>query len=184
MNIPCILIPVLVGLICGILGYLLGKMNSKGDDSLAAALQADLDACKANTKSLNTKILSLEADLAAKTNISNTQSFAATAPTIPVFLFDANLAATVYNKKIKENDLKIVEGIGPKIEALMNAAGINTWQELSEASTEKLQAILDAGGENYALHNPSTWAKQSLLAYEGKWKDLKDLQENLLGGKE
>ncbi|WP_264537722.1 hypothetical protein [Flavobacterium sp. N1736] len=183
MNIPCILIPALVGLICGILGYLIGKMNSKGgDDSLATALQADLDACKANTKSLNAKISSLEADLVAKANFTNTtQSFVATAP---AFLFDGNLAATVYNKKIKENDLKIVEGIGPKIEALMNAAGINSWRELSEASTDKLQAILDAGGENYAIHNPTTWSKQALLAYEGKWQDLKDWQENLTGGKE
>jgi len=183
MNIPCILIPVLVGLICGILGYLLGKMNSKGDDSLALSLQADLDACKANTKNLNAKISSLEADLASKASISSSaQSFSSTAA--PAFLFDASLAATLYGKKIKENDLKIVEGIGPKIEALFNAAGITTWRELSETSTEKLQSILDAGGENYAIHNPSTWAKQASLAYQGKWQELKDWQQGLLGGKE
>ncbi|MCC9065229.1 hypothetical protein [Flavobacterium piscisymbiosum] len=183
MNIPCILIPVLVGLICGILGYLLGKMNSKGDDSLALSLQADLDACKANTRNLNAKISSLEADLASKATISSSaQSFSSAAA--PAFLFDASLAATLYGKKIKENDLKIVEGIGPKIEALFNAAGITTWQELSETSTEKLQSILDAGGENYAIHNPSTWAKQALLAYQGKWQELKDWQQGLLGGKE
>lgn len=154
MNIPCILIPALVGLICGILGYLLGKMNSKGDDSLALSLQADLDACKANTRNLNAKITSLEADLAAKSKISASapQSFAA-APTI---LFDSALAATVYGKKIKENDLKIVEGIGPKIEALFNDAGIKTWHALSEATTDKLQSILDAAGENFAIHNPGT----------------------------
>ncbi|OXA81666.1 hypothetical protein SAMN05444397_108228 [Flavobacterium aquidurense] len=184
MNIPCILIPALVGLICGILGYLLGKMgSSKTDDSLALSLQADLDACKANTKSLNAKISSLEADLAAKATVINTShSFAAN--TAPLFLFDAGVAATAFGKKIKENDLKIVEGIGPKIEALCNAAGITTWKDLSESSTEKLQAILDAGGENYAIHNPSTWAKQALLAYEGKWQELKDWQAGLLGGKE
>jgi predicted flap endonuclease-1-like 5' DNA nuclease len=183
MNIPCILIPVLVGLICGILGYLLGKMNSKGDDSLALSLQADLDACKANTRNLNAKISSLEADLASKATISSSaQSFSSAAA--PAFLFDASLAATLYGKKIKENDLKIVEGIGPKIEALFNAAGITTWQELSETSTEKLQSILDAGGENYAIHNPSTWAKQASLAYQGKWQELKDWQQGLLGGKE
>lgn len=183
MNIPCILIPALVGLICGILGYLLGKMNSKGDDSLALSLQADLDACKANTRNLNTKIASLEADLAAKAKIApSVQSFAATAA--PTILFDSALAATVYGKKIKENDLKIVEGIGPKIEALFNDAGIKTWYELSQSSTEKLQSILDGGGENYAIHNPSTWARQALLAYEGKWQELKDWQEGLLGGKE
>lgn len=183
MNIPCILIPALVGLICGILGYLLGKMNSKGDDSLALSLQADLDACKANTRSLNAKISSLEADLAAKANINtSTQSFAANAA--PGILFDSALAATAYGKKVKENDLKVVEGIGPKIEALFNAAGITTWRELSETPTEKLQSILDAGGENFAIHNPSTWAKQALLAYQGKWQELKDWQQNLLGGKE
>jgi predicted flap endonuclease-1-like 5' DNA nuclease len=182
MNIPCILIPVLVGLICAILGYLLGKMNSKGDDSLVSSLQADLDACKANTRNLTAKISSLEADLAAKANIASTQSFAGNVT--PALLFDSGLAATVYGKKIKENDLKIVEGIGPKIDALFNATGITTWKELSETSTEKLQSILDAGGENYAIHNPSTWAKQALLAYQGKWQELKDWQQGLLGGKE
>ncbi|MFG4002448.1 hypothetical protein ACHRV1_21225 [Flavobacterium aquidurense] len=183
MNIPCILIPALVGLICGILGYLLGKMNSKGDDSLALSLQADLDACKANTRSLNARISSLEADLAAKATIdSSTQSFVGNAA--QGLLFDSALAATVYGKKIKENDLKVVEGIGPKIEALFNAAGITSWRELSETPTEKLQSILDAGGENFAIHNPSTWAKQALLAYQGKWQELKDWQQNLLGGKE
>jgi predicted flap endonuclease-1-like 5' DNA nuclease len=184
MNLPCILIPILVGIICGILGYLLGKLNSKEDDSLATTLQADLDACKANTKNLNTKIASLEADLAAahaKASASVPKSFVAEAPSA---LFDSALAANVLGKKIKQDDLKIVEGIGPKIEALFNTAGINTWRELSESSTEKLQSILDAGGENYAMHNPSTWARQALFAYQGKWQELKEWQENLLGGKE
>ncbi|MFH6991432.1 hypothetical protein [Flavobacterium sp. FlaQc-48] len=184
MNIPCILIPALVGLICGILGYLLGKMNSKGDDSLALSLQADLDACKANTRNLNTKIASLEAELAAKAKIQATAPQSFTSNVTPALLFDSALAATVFGKKIKEDDLKIVEGIGPKIEALFHDAGITTWKTLSETPTEKLQSILDSGGENYAIHNPSTWAKQALLAYEGKWQELKDWQQGLLGGKE
>jgi predicted flap endonuclease-1-like 5' DNA nuclease len=185
MNIPCFLIPALVGLICGILGYLLGKMNSKeGINSLAVSLQSELDACKANTKNLNAKIIALEADLSTKSGIisSNLQSFSAkTAPTI---VFDEMLAMTVFGKKIRENDLKIVEGIGPKIEALFNDSGIRTWQALSETPTEKLQTILDAAGENYAIHNPSTWSKQALLAYEGKWQELKDWQQGLMGGKQ
>lgn len=184
MNLPCILIPIIVGLICGILGYLLGKLNSKGDESLTASLQADLDACKANTKNLNAKISSLEADLAAahaKASASIPKSFAAD---LPKAVFDSSLAAGILGKKIKQDDLKIVEGIGPKIEALLNESGIKTWYDLSQSSTEKLQSILNAGGENYAIHNPSTWAKQALLAFEGKWQELKDWQESLLGGKE
>ncbi|MCD0465449.1 hypothetical protein [Flavobacterium sp. ENC] len=184
MNIPCILLPAIVGIICGILGFLLGRMNSKNEDSLASSLQADLDACKANTKNLNARLSALEAELAGKSirTLSQSQSFAET--DAPFLLFDSDLAENVMGKKIEENDLKIVEGIGPKIEALFHNAGINTWFELSEASTEKLESVLEEGGENYAIHNPSTWARQALLAYEGKWQDLNDLQENLRAGKE
>ena len=181
MNLPYFLVPALVGLICGILGYILGRMNSKNDDSFASSLQADLDASKAHAKNLTARILALESELTYK-EISNTIKAPLTDE--PILPFDSSLAANALNKNIEENDLKIVEGIGPKIEALFNAAGITTWRELSETSTEKLQSILDAGGENYAIHNPSTWAKQASLAYQGKWQELKDWQQGLLGGKE
>lgn len=184
MNISSIIIPALVGLICAILGYLLGKLNSKKDDSLESSLQADLDACQANTRNLNTRIASLEADLASKTKISSSDTQSFTATTTPEILFNSTFAENALGKKIKENDLKIVEGIGPKIEALLNDSGISTWQELSKTSTEKLQSILELSGENYSIHNPSTWAKQAFMAYQGKWKELKDWQEGLLGGKE
>jgi predicted flap endonuclease-1-like 5' DNA nuclease len=183
----CTLIPAIVGLISGILGYLLGKMSSKGDDNNSSlSLQSDLDACRANSKSLSARISTLEADLAsAKSNASkSTQSFTA-APSIAASIpFDGDLAFSVMGKKIKQDDLKIVEGIGPKIEELYHAAGITTWKGLSETSVEKSQSILDAAGERYAVHNPSTWAKQAQLAYEGKWQELKDWQDSLDGGKE
>jgi predicted flap endonuclease-1-like 5' DNA nuclease len=184
MDISCVLIPVLAGLIFGILGYNLGKKtSSKSEHFLASSLQSDLDACKTHTKSLMARISSLEADLAEK-KAKPSQKKSITLQTIPTLLFDTAQAKNILGKKVKENDLKIVEGIGPKIEALFNASGITTWHDLSQASTEKLQAILDAGGENYAIHNPSTWAKQALMAYEGKWQELKDWQAGLRGGKE
>ena len=184
MAISCILIPLLAGLIFGVLGYFLGKKaSSKSEHSLATSLQSDLDACKRHTKSLTNRISSLEGDIAEK-KAKPSKKKPVTVQTTPTFLFDSGLAKNVLGKKVKENDLKIVEGIGPKIEALFNAAGITTWHDLSEASTEKLQAILDAGGENYAIHNPSTWAKQASFAYEAKWQELKDWQAGLRGGKE
>lgn len=184
MNIPCILIPALVGLISGILGYLLGRMFSKGgnnNDSLT--LQSDLDTCRANSKSLSAKISSLKADLAsAKSNVSaKSQSFTSTGSAIA---FDSSAAAAVYGKKIKLDDLKIVEGIGPKIEGLYHEAGIKTWKALSETTVEKSQAILNAAGDRYTIHNPGTWARQAALAYQGKWQELKNWQDTLDGGKE
>lgn len=81
-------------------------------------------------------------------------------------------------------DLKIVEGIGPKVEQLLKAAGINTWSDLAGASTERLQQILDAAGDNFRLMDPGTWAKQAELAAAGKWGELSEYQEFLDGGKE
>ena len=182
MNLPYIILPILVGLICGILGFMLGKRSTKDYRSLATVLQEDLDVCKANTKNLMTKVLSLENELLSKATPYAAKSFKPYS--IPVPEFDNELATKIMGKRIRENDLKIVEGIGPKVEFLLNEAKITSWYALSEADTAQLFAILDAGGENSAIHNPSTWPKQALLAYNGKWEDLKDWQDSLLGGKE
>jgi predicted flap endonuclease-1-like 5' DNA nuclease len=82
-----------------------------------------------------------------------------------------------------KDDLKIVEGIGPKIEELLNAAGISTWTQLSKSKADALKAILAGGGKRYAIHDPSTWAQQAGLAAEGKMEELKTWQAELTGGK-
>lgn len=87
-------------------------------------------------------------------------------------------------KKIKQDDLKVVEGIGPKIEGLLNAADIKTWADLADAPQEKVQAILDEAGSRYRMHNPATWAKQAVLARDEKWAELEEYQDKLDGGKE
>lgn len=45
-------------------------------------------------------------------------------------------------KKFALDDLKAIEGIGPKIEGLLNSAGIKTWRELADSSVEVLREIL------------------------------------------
>ncbi|MEQ1733871.1 MAG: 50S ribosomal protein L17 [Bacteroidia bacterium] len=110
---------------------------------------------------------------------------AATAPeTTTEGGFNAKAATEAFGKKVKLDDLKIVEGIGPKIEELYVAAGISTWAQLAETSVEKSKEVLLTGGDRYKMHDPSTWAQQALLASEGKWAELKELQEKLDGGKE
>lgn len=87
-------------------------------------------------------------------------------------------------KKINQDDLKMVEGVGPKIEGLLNEGGIHTWEDLANAPTEKVQAILDEAGPRYRMHDPATWAKQAKLAHEGQWEELEALQDRLDGGRE
>lgn len=87
-------------------------------------------------------------------------------------------------KKIKQDDLKVVEGIGPKIEGLLHDIGITTWRELADAPEAKIQQMLDDAGPRYRIHSPSTWAKQAGLAADAKWTELEKLQDELDGGKE
>lgn len=86
-------------------------------------------------------------------------------------------------KAFKENDLKAIEGIGPKIESIMNAAGINTWREMSNTSTDKLQSILAAAGDRYKLADPTSWPKQAEYAADGDWDGLEKYQDFLDGGR-
>ena len=84
---------------------------------------------------------------------------------------------------VDPDDLKIVEGIGPKIEELLNSHKIFTFKQLSNTPVETLRNILDAAGPNYRVHDPGTWSRQAQLAHEGKWDELKAWQEELQGGK-
>ncbi len=86
-------------------------------------------------------------------------------------------------KRWKQDDLKAVEGIGPKIESLLHDDGIKTWKALSEANTSRLQKILDDAGKRFKLADPGTWPKQAGLAHQGKWDELEELQDVLNGGR-
>lgn len=86
-------------------------------------------------------------------------------------------------KKWNKDDLKAIEGIGPKIEVLLQNAGIKTWDDLSEAKLETLKNILKEAGDRFKLADPTTWAEQAELAAEGRWNELQILQDKLNGGR-
>ncbi len=94
-------------------------------------------------------------------------------------------APTKKAKKVDgADDLKKIEGIGPKIAEIFNNDGILTFAQLAETSTEKMQELLNAAGSRYASHNPGTWAKQAAMAAAGQWDELKAWQDEMNGGKE
>ena len=155
----CIFIPVLVGAICAILGYLLGGLLGKEKNKTVG-----VDVWK-------NKVAKLEADLKACQTSKEL---------IP---YNASEASAIFGKKIKENDLTIIEGVGPKIAELFHDNNVKTWKDLSKCSVASCQEILDNAGDRFKVHNPGTWPEQAKLAYEGHWKKLFDWQEELVGGK-
>ena len=93
-------------------------------------------------------------------------------------------AAPKKTKGPKLDDLKIIEGVGPKIETLLKEGGISTWEELAAASVDRLKEILEEAGPRYNIHDPSTWPAQSKFAAEGKFEELKEYQDVLTGGRD
>ena len=84
----------------------------------------------------------------------------------------------------KLNDLKIVEGIGPKIEELLKDSGIANLAVMAQAKAEDIKSILDGQGARFKLADPTTWPKQAQMAIDGNWDRLKEFQDFLQGGKE
>jgi len=82
----------------------------------------------------------------------------------------------------KADDLKKIEGAGPKAaEALVNA-GYETFAKVAKAKPEELSAVLSEASSRLAHIVTDTWPKQAKLAADGKWDELKELQDKLDGG--
>lgn len=79
------------------------------------------------------------------------------------------------------DDLTIVEGIGPKIAGVLQAAGITTFAQLAAADVAQLTEIVQQA--DLRLAHPDTWPEQAALAAEGKWDELQSLTSQLKGGR-
>ena len=80
----------------------------------------------------------------------------------------------------KADDLKKIEGIGPKISSTLIEGGITTFAELAKTAPAKISEIIAGVRGN---HVTDTWPQQAQLAADGKWDELKELQDKLDGGK-
>jgi len=88
--------------------------------------------------------------------------------------------ATAKKATGKADDLKKIEGIGPKIASTLAEAGISTFAELAKAEPAKISEIIAGVRGN---HVTDTWPAQAKLAADGKWDELKKWQDELDGGK-
>ncbi len=97
---------------------------------------------------------------------------------------EAPAAEVVAEESTEADDLKKIEGIGPKISEVFYNAGIKTFAQMAASTEEELKDILVAAGSQFASKNPGTWIQQAQLAADGKWDELKELQDKLMGGLE
>lgn len=79
------------------------------------------------------------------------------------------------------DDLEIIEGIGPKIAAVLKAAGVTSFAQLAGMAPEAIGEMLKAGG--IRLADPGSWPEQARLAAAGDQQGLEELQKRLTAGR-
>lgn len=147
--------------VAAILGYIIGYRSRKSE---IEGLEADLS----------------NVDLAVDDCLKSKK----VAVVMPAAATIAPLAvASAMAVTTKADDLKVVEGIGPKIEELLNNNGILTFTQLADTQSERIREILVAAGSRFQIHDPGTWPQQAALARDGKWDELKTWQDELDGGR-
>ena len=90
---------------------------------------------------------------------------------------------TAEETAVTPDDLKRIEGIGPKIAELLNGAGIVTFTQLAAADPADLEKILAEGGARFQLADPASWSRQAKLAAAADWTALEALQDTLKAGR-
>jgi hypothetical protein len=93
----------------------------------------------------------------------------------------AMLPAAGHSSEVAADDLKLIEGIGPKIAGLLQMKGISTFTQLAETEPARLERILKESGLRIA--DPTTWPDQARLAAAHNWEALDQLQKDLKGGR-
>ncbi len=124
----------------------------------------------------------------ASTSSGPTASPVAAAPAAPAVPSapsapDVDEGSAILGRIIELDDLKVVEGIGPKIEGLCNGIGIRTWFDLSTTEVSLLRTMLADAGSRFRSHDPATWPQQASLLAHGRWAEFGALTDELRGGR-
>jgi glycogen phosphorylase len=86
-------------------------------------------------------------------------------------------------KRALIDKLEQIEGIGPKISKALEAAGIQSFMQLAQASEAELEVALREAGVTLAPSR-KTWAKQAALLAEGDVEGFEAYTKQLVAGRE
>jgi predicted flap endonuclease-1-like 5' DNA nuclease len=79
-----------------------------------------------------------------------------------------------------QDNLSVLDGIGPKVSALLRFAGITSFSRLASTGIDRINEVLEKENPNLLrLTDPSTWPEQARMAAEGDWEALSALQNEL-----
>lgn len=66
-----------------------------------------------------------------------------------------------------KNDLKVIKGIGPKLEETLNTVGLTAYEQLAKMTLKDMTSVLTQAGVNAKMYDLSGWKAQAKLAVKG-----------------
>ena len=84
---------------------------------------------------------------------------------------------TLQQKPSNADDLTVVEGIGPKIEDILNKNGIYTFNQLSNSDSMMLKKLIIDADKRFENNETESWSHQAAMAEKGQWEELNIYQE-------
>jgi predicted flap endonuclease-1-like 5' DNA nuclease len=150
------------------------QKNETLKEDLSICLQSKQDILKKEGISATAKDLEIEVNQLKEVNL-NLRMELEECQSIPRKSFELNR---------EKDDLKQIEGIGPKLESVFNKAGILTFEQLSNSDESRIKQILFDASPNFKFQDAKSWLYQATLAKNGDWKALLKWQEEHKMGKE
>ena len=105
---------------------------------------------------LRPRIRTLEARKASNSNLVQQRTASASLPVEQVQPAAPSTSGLVPSHR---DDLKMIKGVGPKLEEKLNEAGVYTFDQMSQLTTTELQAILGVARRN--VQNTDNLIKQA-----------------------
>jgi predicted flap endonuclease-1-like 5' DNA nuclease len=183
----------LIGLLVGwlielLIDFLFWRRGRRTVQGTQVELQAQLDEQKARVRELEDQLARCQANLRARQEEQQAlraqlaEAQAATSSLQPQQVLQNDRAADAFLPAAEPEDLTRIEGIGPRIAEILNGVGIQKYAQLAGTPASRLGDILREAGPRFRLADPTSWPEQARLAGEGKWEQLRELQNGLSAG--
>ena len=155
------------------------KANAEAKAEAEAAAAAEAAAQAAAEEAAAAARAEEEAGQAEESEVEEVEA-AEEAPAEETPAAEAEVESEDSSDASEPDDLKKIEGIGPKIASTLADEGITTFAQLAALNADQIKEMLQG---KVRISHPDTWPEQAALAAAGKWDELEKLQDELQGGR-
>lgn len=167
-----------IGLILGAIGGWLGDMffGRTTLENQISALRSERIVVQGQLKDAERVMAAQSAEI---TDLKDALELKASKPTKTITKPAPTKKAT---KTSRADDLRLIEGIGPKASSILIDAGVSTFAEMASMSSDELTTILKAAKLRGKFYTDS-WPEQAAIAATGDLDALTKMQNELVGGR-